>query len=58
MANIMTTRVPDELQRILKEYASNTGIPRNSLVLQILWDWVKEKGLKENRFKNCGGEVI
>lgn len=47
MANIMTTRVPDELQRILNEYARNTGIPRNSLVLQILWDWVKEKGLKE-----------
>lgn len=43
MANIMTVRAPDELQRILTEHAKKMGQPRNALILQILWDWVEQQ---------------
>jgi len=39
MANIMTIRVPEELQIDLKKIAAKRGLTRNALVLQILWDW-------------------
>ena len=42
MQNIMSVRAPDELQNILKKRARKKGITRNALILQILWDWVKE----------------
>lgn len=43
MANIMTVRAPDELQKVLSEEAKKLGHPRNALILQILWDWVKKQ---------------
>ncbi len=42
MMNIMTIRVPDELQIKLKKYAENQGLTRNALVLQILWAWIAD----------------
>ncbi|MGN0141528.1 MAG: hypothetical protein ACI4AD_04820 [Roseburia sp.] len=39
--NIMTVRAPDDLQKKLKEKAENRGLTRNSLILQILWEWVE-----------------
>ena len=48
MESIMTTRVSEELQEVLKNYAREIGIPRNSLVIQILRNWAKENGLLDN----------
>lgn len=42
MANIMTVRAPEDLQKILKDIAKKKGMPRNSLVLQILWEWAEK----------------
>lgn len=42
MANIMTVRAPDNLQKALMDYAKSQGIPRNALILQILWEWIEE----------------
>ena len=42
MASIMTIRAPEELQKALKEAAERQGFTRNSLVLQILREWVKK----------------
>ena len=39
--NILTVRAPEELQRLLKEKATKSGMTRNALILQILWDWVE-----------------
>lgn len=47
MANIMTVRAPDDLQKELKEQAKKLGYPRNALVLQILRDWIKQNEKKE-----------
>mgnify|MGYP002326578248 CR=1 FL=1 len=44
MANIMTIRAPDEMQRLLKETSKDLGFTRNALVLQILWEWLKNNG--------------
>lgn len=41
MAKIMTVRPPDELKTDLQQCAKKLGIPLNSLIIQILWDWVK-----------------
>nr|DAW47679.1 MAG TPA: antitoxin [Caudoviricetes sp.] len=49
MASIMTTRVSTEMQEILNEQAKKIGIPRNSLVSQILHDWAKENGLLNDK---------
>lgn len=43
MQSIMSVRAPDELQGLLKKCARKKGITRNALILQILWDWVKEE---------------
>jgi len=40
--NIMTVRAPDKLQNILKEKASEQGLTRNALILQILWDYIEK----------------
>lgn len=42
MENIMTVRVPESLQQILSQNAKELGLTRNSLVINILWDWVKQ----------------
>ena len=42
---IMTIRVPQELQKKLSEEAKKRGQTRNGLVLQILWGFL-EKGEK------------
>ncbi len=39
---IMTVRAPDILSKDLAEISKARGQTRNSLVLQILWEWVKE----------------
>lgn len=41
MAKIMTVRPPEELHQILKNSAHGKGYTVNQLVLQILWEWVK-----------------
>lgn len=46
MAKIMTVRAPDDLKTYLKESAKNQGHTRNGLILQILWDWVKNQEKK------------
>lgn len=47
MADIMTVRAPDNLQTILKELATEQGLTRNALILQILWEWVERKRAAE-----------
>lgn len=42
MANIMTVRAPEKLQKKLTESARNQGLTRNALILNILWDWVEQ----------------
>lgn len=41
---IMTIRVPDDMQERLAEISSDQGYTRNSLVLQILRDWLNKEG--------------
>ncbi len=48
---IMTIRVPQELQKKLSEEAKKRGQTRNGLVLQILWGFL-EKGEKWNERGN------
>lgn len=45
--NLMTVRAPDDLQKILKDAAKKEGYTRNSLILQILWDWVRRREKEE-----------
>ena len=40
---IMTVRAPDDLQKKLKKSASQQGLTRNSLILHILWEWIKKE---------------
>ena len=42
-----TLRLPNELLMKLQEEALEKGCSTNSLVLKILWDWEKEKGISE-----------
>jgi ribbon-helix-helix protein, copG family len=44
---IMTIRVPQELQKKLSEEAKKRGQTRNGLVLQILWRFVEKEELHE-----------
>lgn len=39
--------VPIGLYNLMKSETEYTGQTLNSLVLQILWDWAKEKGLSK-----------
>ena len=48
MASIMTVRASENLQKILSESAKAQGYTRNALILQILWDWIKQQE-KESR---------
>ena len=49
MASIMTVRATDELKESLKHLATERGITRNGLILNILWEWVKrEQKEKQN----------
>ena len=49
MASIMTVRATDELKESLKHLATERGIIRNGLILNILWEWVKrEQKEKQN----------
>ena len=48
---IMTIRVPQELQKKLSEEAKKRGQTRNGLVLQILWGFL-EKGEKWHERSN------
>ena len=40
---VKTLRMPKKLSNILKEFAREEGHTLNSLILQILWDWVKKQ---------------
>ena len=41
MAKILTIRPPEELQEGIKRMAREQGFTVNSLVIQILWNWIK-----------------
>ena len=56
MANIMTVRVPEELQDTLKQIAAKRGFTRNSLVLQILRTWLEDWEKEEEKEKEKRGE--
>lgn len=43
MNPIMTIRAPQELQRELSRQAQKMGFTRSTLVLNILWDWLKRQ---------------
>lgn len=43
MNPICTFRAPDMLRQRLKAKAKKRGITMNALILQILWEWVKEE---------------
>lgn len=36
-------RAPEELKKLLQNKCKKLGITLNALILQILWDWVKEE---------------
>lgn len=55
MQPIMTLRVPETLQNNLKKIATHEGLTRNALVLQILWDWIKQN---QPYFPTSGREVL
>lgn len=38
-----TFRIPEELYTELKDESTKLGVSVNALILQILWDWEKEK---------------
>lgn len=38
-----TFRIPEELYVRLKEEAEKQGVSFNALILQILWQWVREE---------------
>lgn len=44
MNPIMTIRPPDKMQVLLKKIAQSRGLTANALVIQILWDWLKDNG--------------
>lgn len=39
-----TFRMPESLYQVLDERADELGVSKNALILQILWDYVKQKG--------------
>lgn len=43
MIKTMTVRVPDKMRKELKELASEQGLTRNGLILQILHNWLKKQ---------------
>lgn len=43
MESIMTVRIPDELQEELKKEAARHGLTRNAFVIQLFWDWKRER---------------
>ena len=43
----LTIRMPDELNIILTNKAKDTGISKNSLILQILWEKAKKKTISK-----------
>ncbi len=47
MANIMTVRASDELRESLKHLATEKGLTRNALILQILWEWMENRKREE-----------
>lgn len=44
----LTVRMPSELNVILTNVAKDTGVSKNSLVLQILWEKVKFENQNKN----------
>lgn len=48
-SSIMTIRPPDELRQQLKQIAHIRGLTVNALILQILWDWVKQNNVSDER---------
>lgn len=42
-----TLRMPEELSRFITEFAKSKGITRNSLIVQIFWEWKKRMKREE-----------
>lgn len=42
MIEPMTIRLPSELRAIIKQTAKNQGFTLNALIINILWNWVKQ----------------
>lgn len=42
-------RTPEELKKLLQEKAKKLGITLNALILQILWEWVKDHETNRRR---------
>lgn len=42
-----TFRMPEPMFNALKAKSEELGVSMNALILQILWDWVKERGEEE-----------
>ncbi len=57
MAKIMTVRPPENLHLWLKDAACEMGIPLNSLILKILWEWVKQEKQQENETTKSRREI-
>lgn len=49
MSSIMTVRPPEILRGKLKRIAKQRGLPLNSLVIQILWEWVNQINMEEEK---------
>lgn len=47
MTKVMTIRPPEELKQALTDMAKKQGLTINALVIQILWEYVKEKHMTE-----------
>lgn len=53
MAKIMTVRIPDNIQNYLQQQAKRMGYTRNGLVLQILWEWIREQKQNDQKGKEA-----
>lgn len=42
-------RGTEEMKDILKKESGRIGVSLNALILQILWEWIKEHGMEEEK---------
>ena len=46
-----TFRMPKELNVLIKNASAKKGVSVNALILQILWEWLKNKTKQEEKWK-------
>lgn len=44
-----TLRIPRNLFTMIQDKANTTGVATNALILQILWNWAKDKEVADRK---------